>query len=216
MFARMLQRFARLVRTADLFSLCLAVSVALHGLGYAAYQISRLPSAENGEAIELADIDIDFEDLPPEIPPELFGGDSNPAPVEKQEWVEGASKDAMDAEEEDIHFNALSGDGTDKDGYLYSIRGDSVPSPYIDFDLRRYFPREAKRANITRKTVMMRVQVDEYGKLQSARIVSGRAGYGFDEAAMEIIRRARFRPGYLAGRPTRMSHRIPITFVLEE
>ncbi len=195
-----------------LFRLCLIVSTVVHGLAYAAYYIHTLPSREiNSSELKIENVDVDFED----IPPELIGGSSSPTPKEKTEWVEGSGKGVEDAPDDDTDLNAISGDGTDKDGYLFSFNGDRPPTPIIDFDLRQYFPREAKFANISSKTVVVRVQVDEDGKLRGARVVSGRAGYGFDEAAMTVIRRARFAPGYVKGKPTKMAHELPIRFVLE-
>jgi periplasmic protein TonB len=207
------KEFLKKIRIRNLFEICLALSIFLHASAYMVYYIATLPSSEmsDSEDLKLNDVEIDFED----VPPELIGGDKNPAPVEKQEWVEGTNKTAADSSEEEIDNNELSGDGTDKDGYLYSYSGDSPPAPIIDFDLKKYFPGEAKRANIKQKTVMLLIQVDEKGILKSASIVSGKAGYGFDEAAMEVIRRIRFRPGYQEGKPVKMSHRLPITFVLE-
>lgn len=205
--------FLKNIKSRHLFEVCVAFSIFMHASAYTIYYIATLPSTEtlNSEDLKLDDVEVDFED----IPPELIGGDKNPAPVEKSEWVEGTSKTASDSVEEEIDTNELSGDGTDKDGYLYSYSGDSAPAPIIDFDLKKYFPGEAKRANIKQKTLMLLIQVDEKGVLQSASIVSGRAGYGFDEAAMEVIKRIRFRPGYQEGKPVKMSHRLPITFVLE-
>ena len=161
--------------------------------------------------MKVENVDVDFED----IPPELIGGTSTPAAVEKQEWVEGSNKDADDVEEEDINLNAVSGDGTDKDGFLFSFNGDKPPTPIIDFDLKKYFPKAARDANVTSKTVVLMVQVDADGRLITARVVSGKAGYGFNEAALKVVHRIRFSPGYVKGRPTKMVHRLPIQFVLE-
>jgi periplasmic protein TonB len=61
----------------------------------------------------------------------------------------------------------------------------------------------------------VRVQVDEKGNVARAQVISQRNGYGFEEAALRIVQVARFTPGYLKGRPVRMSHRLPISFVLE-
>jgi len=187
--------------------------VLVHAAAYSVYHIVMTPrAAVSSEDIKLQDVEVDFEDFPPE----LIGGTTRPAPVEKQEWVEGASKTAEDALEEEINLSALSGDGTDKDGYLFSFNGDRPPTPIINFDLRAFFPREAKEANITRKTVVLLIQVEADGTLKSAKLLSERAGYGFDEAALKIVHMARFAPGYVKGRPTRMVHKLPITFVLEE
>lgn len=126
------------------------------------------------------------------------------------------NKNGDDPIDDDINVNAVSGNGTDKDGYLFSFNGDKVPTPIIDFDLKQFFPAAAKAANITEKTVVVLVQIDETGALKSAKIASGKAGYGFDEAAIKIINLARFSPGYIAGKPVKMSHRVPINFTLDE
>ncbi|MCW7460636.1 energy transducer TonB [Leptospira limi] len=195
------------------FHICLAASLFIHTATYAGYRISQLRGDEVVEDSAFEDVDVNFE----EIPPELIGGTSSPAPIEKQEWVEGSNKDKADEpDNSDINPNQLSGNGTDKDGYLFSFNGDKMPTAIIDFDLKEYFPPQAKAANIMEKQVVLLVQVNEDGSLQSAKIVSGRAGYGFDEAALKLIKRVRFSPGYVQGQPKKMAHRLPITFSLED
>ena len=165
----------------NLFGAMLFLSIFLHFSLYAAYYISTIIESQeiDSESVK-QDVDVNFE----EIPPELIGGTSSPAPVEKQEWVEGKNKNGDDPIDDDINVNAVSGNGTDKDGYLFSFNGDKVPTPIIDFDLKQFFPAAAKAANITEKTVVVLVQIDETGALKSAKIASGKAGYGFDEAAI--------------------------------
>ncbi|BDA80812.1 cell envelope biogenesis protein TonB [Leptospira kobayashii] len=209
------KQFKSWVHEFGLFKFSILFSLVLHGSVYLIYFIATLPSDSDYEEVsKLDEVDVDWE----EIPPELLGGESSPAPVEKTDWVEGSNKDqnAEAPDDTDINPNQLSGDGTDKDGFLFSYNGDRPPTPIIDFDLKSFFPEAAKAANINTKTVVVMVQVDETGQLQGAKIASGRAGYGFDEAALKIIRMARFVPGYNNGKPTKMSHRLPILFDLEE
>ncbi|MCU0823056.1 MAG: energy transducer TonB [Leptospira sp.] len=204
------------LRRFGLFKASLIFSCVLHLFGFFVYFILTLPSeAAYKDSNDMDQVDVAFE----EIPPELLGGTSSPAPVEKQEWVEGSNQDKSledKPDTSDINPNQLSGNGTDKDGFLFSFNGDRPPTPIIDFDLKAYFPEAAKAANISQKTVVLLVQVDETGTLQGVKVVSGRAGYGFDEAAIRIIQRARFAPGYDKGKPTRMAHRLPISFDLED
>lgn len=206
-------------RRKDPYALCLAFSIALHGICYGTYYLSSLPSfSDNGavydaSSIVMKDVDVDFIDLPPSVP---LGGDSNPAPVEKEEWIEGTGTDSPDAENVDQNVNRLSGDGTDADGYMFADLSDRPPQPIIDFDLNRYFPAAARSASITRKTVVVQMQVNEDGSLKSAKIISPPSGYGFDEAAMKVMDRIRFRPGKIGGKPVKMVLRLPITFVLED
>ena len=198
-----------------LFRFSLYISLALHVVGLSAYLISTYtPSSDDvvsGQGLDLPKTEIEMD-----IPPELIGGESSPAPVDKQEWVEGSSKTGADPEEKEVNTNQISGDGTDRDGYLFSFNGDKPPTAIIDFDLRQYFPAEAKAASVTTYTVQMLIQVDEAGKLMSANIVSGKAPFGFNDAALKVIHRARFSPGYKAGHPVKMAHYMPVTFVLEQ
>ncbi|MCB1176502.1 MAG: energy transducer TonB [Leptospiraceae bacterium] len=214
MIEELYKQYKRKFRVRYLFLLTILFSLSLHFGVYASYYIAthRTVTDEviDGDALE-QDVD-----LIEEIPPELIGGTSSPAPVEKKDWVEGSNKNADDPVDDDINENAISGNGTDKDGFLYSFNGDKVPTPIIDFDLKQFFPDQAKAANINEKVVVVLVQIDETGKLVSKKIVSGKAGFGFDEAALKIISLARFTPGYLQGKPVKMTHRIPINFTLDE
>lgn len=207
------QKIKQRIKSFGIFRFTLIASLFLHVSVYGSYVIITYIEPAEEEIVDISDMEIDFE----EIPPELLGGESSPAPVEKQDWVEGKSKDkTKDAPPDDLNPNKLSGDGTDKDGFLFSYNGDRPPTPIIDFDLRDYFPDKAKSAGISQKTIVMMVQIDERGNLKGAKIVSGKAGYGFDEAALQIVRRARFAPGYVEGKPTKMAHRLPINFTLED
>jgi|SRR5271157_816704 len=209
----------RRIRQFDIFKLCLAASIILHGAAYGAYYLSTLPEFDGDSKVYDAknfhqqNMDVDFIDLPP---PNLLIDSSNPAPVKKEEWIEGTGRDAKDAENSDTNINRISGEGTDPDGYLSSALGDRPPLPVIDFDLNRYFPAQARSANITRKTVVVSLQINEDGAIRSVRIVSRPAGYGFDEAALKVVHKIRFRPGYVGGRPVKMFMNLPITFVLED
>lgn len=119
-----------------LFRFCLIVSFILHSLTIGTYFIATyLPEEEISSEDLDTNVEVDLE----EIPPELIGGTTSPAPVEKQEWVEGSNQNAEDPIDEDLNPNALSGNGTDKDGYLFSYNGDKTPTPIIDFDLRVFF-----------------------------------------------------------------------------
>ena len=70
----------------NLFGTMLTLSIFLHFSVYAAYYISTIIEMEEFDSESVnQDVDVNFE----EIPPELIGGTSSPAPVEKSEWVEG-------------------------------------------------------------------------------------------------------------------------------
>jgi protein TonB len=202
------------IKTRDRFTLCVALSLLLHGSGYAAYFIATRPwESSSFEEIEVEQVDAEFLDIPPELV-RFENSDSNPAPVEKKEWVEGSAKDGKDPVDEGE--DRISGTGTDKDGYYFSFSADRLPEPVIDFDLNDYFPREARTASIRRKTVMVMVKIDERGSLRGFELVSERVGFGFDEAALKVVRRMRFRPGRKGGRAVKMLCKLPITFELNQ
>jgi protein TonB len=212
-----LKKYIR-IKQIDIFKLCLSISILFHSIACGAYLISTLPAFNedtiyDAKNFKAAHTDVDFFDIPPA---EIFGGSSNPAPVEKKEWIEGAGKNAPDADNSDLNINRISGTGTDPDGYLSSDMGDHPPIPIIDFDLNRFFPSEAKSANIRRKTIILHMQIDEDGSIKSAKISSPPSGYGFDEAVMKIIHKIRFKPGRVDGKSVKMFMRLPITFVLED
>jgi protein TonB len=196
----------------NLFLLTVLGSLFLHGALYGAYYWSQ--NITEDDAVDSSTLNQEI-DILEDIPPELLGGTSSPAPVEKHEWVEGKKDSADDPNDDDLK-DSFSGNGNDKDGYLYSYNGDRPPTPIIDFDLKQFFPAPAKAANITDKVVVVLVQIDEKGKLVSSKIVSGKAGYGFDEAAIKIINMASFAPGLVKGKPVKMAHRVPINFTLDE
>ncbi len=136
--------------------------------------------------------------------------------IQLQEWIEVKDLNNETSIYEDIDPTAISDNRTDKDGYLFSFYGDKTPQPIVDFDLKQFFPQEAKKADIRFQTVVVLAQIDEMGNLKSAKVVSGKAGYGFDEAAIKIVNLARFTPGYVGETPVKMSHRVPINFTLDE
>ena len=203
----------------DLYKRCLAISILIHLCGFGYYFINNLPSFRSDDTVydaknvSMENVDVAFIDAPPSV---MFGGDSNPAPVEKQEWIEGTGDDKPDAQSTDTNINKLSGDGTDEDGYMYSEIADHPPIPIIDFDPNRYFPHEARSANITTKTVLVQIQVNEDGSLKSARIISPPSGYGFDDAARKVVARIRFKPGRMGGKAVKMLLQLPLTFVLQD
>ena len=84
----MKEKIIRIIKN-NLFGTMLALSIFLHFSVYAAYYISTIIEMEEIDSDSIKqDVDVNFE----EIPPELIGGTSSPAPVEKSEWVEGKKR----------------------------------------------------------------------------------------------------------------------------
>ncbi len=63
---------------------------------------------------------------------------------------------------------------------------------------------------------MVQIQVNENGSVKSTKIISPAAGYGFDEAAIKVVNRIRFRPGKSKGKPVKMSVDLPLIFEFED
>lgn len=212
----MVQKFKRF----DLFKRCVSLSFALHVVIVAVYYLSGMPAFSSSDSevidstnISFKDAEVDFIELPASV---MLGGDTNPAPVQKEEWIEGAGKDTPDANNTDVNINKLSGTGTDPDGYMFADLADHPPVPIIDFDPDEFYPKAARSANITRSTVLVEVQVDENGSVNNFKVLSAASVYGFDEAATKVISRMRFRPGKLNGRAVKMLARLPIVFSLQD
>ncbi len=204
----------RKIKINHLFRLSLAVSFSVHVVLAGSYFFSRFMNASAEQNI-VSGFELEHPEIELDIPPELIGGDSSPAHVDKNEWIEGKKKEGDDPEEKEINTNQISGDGTDKDGYLFSFNGDAPPRAIVDFDLRQYYPDEARSANIKEYQVTVLVQIDENGALISSNIASGKAPYGFNEQALKAVRRMRFSPGYKSGNRVKMAHYLPVTFTLE-
>jgi periplasmic protein TonB len=205
----------------NLFQKCFTGSFILHLIFIIVYYFPSIVAfASNDDTVYDAskiannNVDVDFiAELPDSI---LLGGSTNPAPVQKEEWVEGTGKDKPDANNTDVNINKLSGTGTDADGYMFADLADRQPIPMIDFNPNDYFPKEARSANIFRRTVVVRFQVNENGSINSAKIISPAAGYGFDEAAIKVANKIRFRPGKEKGKPKRMYVDYQLIFEFED
>ncbi len=205
----------------DLFQRCFTGSFILHMIILIIYYgPSIFAFTFDGDAIDAgkiaasANVEVDFiESLPASI---TLGGDTNPAPVQKEEWIEGTGEDRPDAANTDVNINKLSGTGTDADGYMFADLADRPPIPMIDFNPNDYFPKEARSANIFRQSVIVRFQVNENGKVNSARIISPPAKYGFDEAAMKVVSKIKFRPGKEKGKPKKMWTDYELRFEFED
>jgi periplasmic protein TonB len=204
----------------DLFKKCLSVSFCVHIIVVGIYYLQGVSafSSDKSEAYDSQNIsfkntEVDFVDLPSSV---ILGGDTNPAPVQKEEWVEGGGKGKPDANNTDVNINKLSGTGTDPDGYMFADLADHPPIPIIDFDPDEFFPKAAKSANISRSTVLVEVQVNENGSINNYKVLSAISVYGFDAAAAKVLTRMRFRPGKINGKAVKMLARLPIVFSLQD
>ncbi|MGE4551578.1 MAG: energy transducer TonB, partial [Desulfovibrionaceae bacterium] len=75
------------------------------------------------------------------------------------------------------------------------------------------YPASARRRGLT-GVVELRFLVEPDGAVSEVEVVSARPEGIFEQAAIQAVRRWRFRPGLVQGRPVRTWMRIPITFQL--
>lgn len=75
------------------------------------------------------------------------------------------------------------------------------------------YPEIAKRAGVEGKVYVLAF-VDENGNVTSAKILKG-IGAGCDEAAIDAVRKTKFKPGKQRGTPVKVQVSIPIVFKLQ-
>jgi len=85
--------------------------------------------------------------------------------------------------------------------------------PEVAQDFKAPYPPEARHAEIE-GTVVLSVTVDTEGKVVAAKILSG-PGYGLNEAALEAIKRFKFKPARKNGEAVSTELKYSYTFVLD-
>lgn len=75
------------------------------------------------------------------------------------------------------------------------------------------YPEMARRAGIEGRVTVQFI-VNENGEVENARVVRGIGG-GCDEAALEAVQNAEFKPGKQRGRPVRVQFALSINFRLQ-
>lgn len=75
------------------------------------------------------------------------------------------------------------------------------------------YPRLARRL-VKEGKVVLRLFIDDHGRLVSVELIE-KAGYGFDEAAMDAAKASSFQPAKLNGNPVACTAVLPVRFRLE-
>ncbi|WP_338667914.1 energy transducer TonB [Pseudodesulfovibrio methanolicus] len=86
--------------------------------------------------------------------------------------------------------------------------------PRVLTRLDPYYPPSARRTG-TEGHVLVRVLVDEYGRVEEAKVVESQPAGVFDDAALESVRGWTFSPATRLGRPVAVRIDIPIRFRLD-
>ncbi len=89
----------------------------------------------------------------------------------------------------------------------------SINGPSFLRMVKPEYPRFARRLGKEGK-VVLRLFIDEHGKLLSVEVIE-KAGYGFDEAAVDAVRASAFRPARLNGHSVACRAVLPVRFRLE-
>ncbi len=85
--------------------------------------------------------------------------------------------------------------------------------PVVLSEVKAEYPAEARKLGLEGQ-VVLRVTVDAAGKVSAARIVKG-IGHGFDESALEAMRRFKFKAGTEGGEAITTDITYTITFLLD-
>lgn len=95
--------------------------------------------------------------------------------------------------------------------YMPSYQVDSQPEVISDF--KPEYPPEARKAGIE-GTVIIQITVDHEGRVTNLKLVRG-LGYGLDEAALQSLRKFRFKPAVKGGEPVSTTINYNFNFWLE-
>jgi len=96
-------------------------------------------------------------------------------------------------------------------GDLVQFGSSGATPPKMTSKLEPRYPEAAKRLNKA-ATVDIKVLVDENGRVVDAQRAGAKAGFGFDEAALEAARRAQFSPPTKDGVRVKMWYPVRVSF----
>ena len=99
---------------------------------------------------------------------------------------------------------------------VYFVAVEEMPEPIggiAEIQKKIIYPESAKRAGVEGKVYVLAF-VDESGSVTDAKIIKG-IGAGCDEAALDAVRKTKFKPGKQRGKAVRVQVSIPIVFKLQ-
>lgn len=154
---------------------------------------------------------------------------SKPIPDKKaaeKRAVFGASRKALTDSTDSTAAKVKAGNTVAKAPDTEELRDDDVDSipipveeylvtamPILENEYRVPYPPEARKAGIQGR-VVMDLLIDGIGTVRQATLVSG-PGYGLDEAALEAVKKFRFRPARVQDQAVAVRIRYAYQFVLE-
>jgi protein TonB len=99
---------------------------------------------------------------------------------------------------------------------VYFVAVEEMPEPIGgigEIQKKIVYPEIAKRAGVEGKVYVLAF-VDESGLVTDAKIIKG-IGAGCDEAALEAVKKTKFKPGKQRGKAVRVQVSIPVVFKLQ-
>jgi periplasmic protein TonB len=95
---------------------------------------------------------------------------------------------------------------------LETVCDEEIVKPIPEVVVRPEYTDAAREGHIEGR-VRVEILVDEFGGVSSARVVKG-LGYGLDEAALEAVKKMRFRPGTRCSKPIATPFVMAVRFLL--
>jgi protein TonB len=99
---------------------------------------------------------------------------------------------------------------------VYFVAVEEMPEPVggiSEIQKKIVYPEIAKRAGVEGKVYVLAF-VDESGNVTDAKIIKG-IGAGCDEAALDAVKKTKFKPGKQRGKPVKVQVSIPVVFKLQ-
>jgi protein TonB len=99
---------------------------------------------------------------------------------------------------------------------VYFVAVEEMPEPIGgigEIQKKIIYPEIAKRAGVEGKVYVLAF-VDESGSVTDAKIIKG-IGAGCDEAALDAVKKTKFKPGKQRGKAVRVQVSIPVVFKLQ-
>lgn len=148
---------------------------------------------------------------------------SKPEDVQSNQWSVGRNEGVtLTSGASDISTSGLhDGEGSGSDVAKGNNSGrdivegefGSINGPSFLRMVKPDYPRLARRLG-REDNVLLRLFIDEHGRLGSVELIE-KAGYGFDEAAIEAVKASTFRPARLNGISVACKALLPVRFKLE-
>ena len=98
-------------------------------------------------------------------------------------------------------------------GDLVEAGAPGVVSPRVARRPQPRFPEMARRLNRSGATVLVRALIDENGKVLKTELASDKKkGFGFDEEALNVVRKSSYKPATKDGVPVKIWHTLAVEF----